>query len=162
MVLPCLYSQQVAGYGPFDSGLALLPMTLVIMGLMIVVTPKLVNRFGLYKNMLVGLALLSVAMILFGVMPATEETDRLNGNNLNSVFYVLPASLLAALGMSLTYVSLLTSTVSKIKKEEGRIRVRSCQYKLSFRFSTWTCNPMAITSSQSELLTNSNVPQLKH
>lgn len=155
-----LYLQQVVGYGPFESGLALLPMTLVIMGLMIVVTPRLVNRFGLYKNMLVGLALLSVAMILFGVMPATEGTDRPNGDNLNFVFYVLPASLLAALGMSLTYIPLLTSAISKIKKDEAGLGSGLVNTSYHLGSALGLAILVAIASSQTEALINSNVPQI--
>jgi MFS family permease len=47
-----LYIQQIIGYGPMESGLALLPMTVMIMVLMISYTPRLVNRFGLKKNMI--------------------------------------------------------------------------------------------------------------
>jgi Na+/melibiose symporter-like transporter len=57
-----LYLQQVLGYGAFESGLALLPMTVMIMFLMVSITPKMVNRFGIRKNMVVGMVLLSIAM----------------------------------------------------------------------------------------------------
>src|ERR687895_2242609 len=88
-----LYIQQILGYGPMESGLALLPMTVMIMVLMISYTPRLVNRFGLKKNMIAGMALLAVAMVLFSVTPSAASSDNSNitiGNeNLIYMIYVL-------------------------------------------------------------------------
>src|SRR6185295_14365234 len=50
-----LYLQQVLGYGAFESGAALLPMTVTIMLLMVGVTGRLMARFGFKPPMVVGL-----------------------------------------------------------------------------------------------------------
>jgi EmrB/QacA subfamily drug resistance transporter len=42
-----LYLQQILDYCPFESGLALLPMTVMIMVLMVTITPRLMSRFGI-------------------------------------------------------------------------------------------------------------------
>ena len=91
-----LYLQQVQGYGAFESGLALLPMTAAIMALMIGASSKLIRRLGLKHSLVGGLGLLAVAMLMFVATPSSKE---------GSFFiYVLPASLVAAGGMSLAYI----------------------------------------------------------
>src|SRR5918995_541301 len=58
-----LYLQQVLNYGPFESGLALLPMTAMIMVLMINTTPRLMSRFGIKRNLVMGLGLLATGLV---------------------------------------------------------------------------------------------------
>ncbi|MGH9955292.1 MAG: MFS transporter, partial [Nitrososphaeraceae archaeon] len=106
-----LYLQQIQGYGPFESGLALLPMTAAIMVLMIGVSSKLISRLGVKQGLVAGLGLLALAMVMFVATPSSNE---------GSFFiYVLPASLVAAGGMSLAYISALMSAVSHARKEES-------------------------------------------
>ncbi|MGJ1360522.1 MFS transporter [Sphingobacterium spiritivorum] len=103
-----LYLQQTLHYSAFNSGLALLPMTLAIMFLMVGVTGKLVAKFGFKSNMIVGLLVLSASLFLFRQAPpdGTFIAD------------VLPASLLGALGMSLTYIPGTVASMSGAKPEE--------------------------------------------
>ena len=103
-----LYLQQTLHYSAFNSGLALLPMTLAIMFLMVGVTGKLVAKFGFKSNMVVGLLVLSASLFLFRQAPpdGTFVTD------------VLPASLLGAMGMSLTYIPGTVASMSGAKPEE--------------------------------------------
>ncbi|WP_028280213.1 MFS transporter [Arthrobacter sp. H5] len=104
-----LYLQQVLGYSAFPSGAALVPMTIVIMIGMIVFAPRLMNRFG-PKNMIVtGLAVLAVGMGWLSLI-------RPDGS-----FWVdvLPASLVAALGMSLAFIPSLGTAISSARPEEG-------------------------------------------
>src|SRR5215212_873088 len=106
-----LYLQQIQGYGPFESGLALLPMTAAIMVLMIGASSKLIRRLGLKYSLVAGLGLLSVAMLMFVATPSSKEES--------FVTQVLPASFVAAGGMSLAYIPALTSAVSHARKEES-------------------------------------------
>jgi predicted MFS family arabinose efflux permease len=105
-----LYLQQIQGYGPFESGLALLPMTAAIMALMIGASSKLIRRLGLKHSLVAGLGLLSIAMLMFVATPSTKGSF---------ATYVLPASLIAAGGMSLAYIPALMSAVSHVRKEES-------------------------------------------
>jgi EmrB/QacA subfamily drug resistance transporter len=105
-----LYLQQIQEYGPFESGLALLPMTVAIMFIMIGGTARLVSRFGFKPNLIVGLALLAIGMLLFVTTPSSEGSF---------ATHVLPASLVAATGMSLAYIPALMSAVSHARKEES-------------------------------------------
>lgn len=105
-----LYLQQIQGYGPFESGLALLPMTAAIMALMIGASSKLIRRLGLKHSLVGGLGLLAVAMLLFVGTPSSKGSF---------ITHVLPASLVAAGGMSLSYIPALMSAVSHARKEES-------------------------------------------
>ena len=68
-----LYLQQVLNYGPFESGLALLPMTVVIMVLMISTTPRLMSRFGIKRNLVIGLGLLAAGIAMFTLTPSNSS-----------------------------------------------------------------------------------------
>jgi len=85
-----LYLQQIQGYGPFESGLALLPMTAAIMVLMIGVSSQLIRRLELKYSLVDGLGLLSVAMLMLVATPSSKEGS--------FVTQVLPPSLVAAGG----------------------------------------------------------------
>jgi predicted MFS family arabinose efflux permease len=106
-----LYLQQIQGYGAFESGLALLPMTAAIMVLMIGASSRFIVRLGVKHSMVAGLGLLAVAMLLFAATPSSKEGS--------FITHVLPASLVAAGGMSLAYIPALMSAVSHAKKEES-------------------------------------------
>jgi EmrB/QacA subfamily drug resistance transporter len=105
-----LYLQQVQGYGPFESGLALLPMTAALMILMIDTSSRLISRLGVKHSLVAGLGLLAVAMLMFIGTPSSEGSF---------ATHVLPASLVAAGGMSLAYIPALVSSVSHARKEES-------------------------------------------
>src|SRR5919107_2393027 len=105
-----LYLQQIQGYGAFESGLALLPMTVAIMALMIGASSRIIHRLGVKHSLVAGLGLLTVAMLMFVATPSA------NGS---FATHVLPASLVAAVGMSLAYIPALMSAVSHAKKEES-------------------------------------------
>jgi EmrB/QacA subfamily drug resistance transporter len=104
-----LYLQQVRGYDAFEGGLALLPMTAAIMALMIGVTGRLVARYGFKPPMVVGLTLLAAGIGLFARVPA-------DGTFLVDV---LPASLVAAVGMSLAYIPVLIAGLSSAAPDEA-------------------------------------------
>jgi EmrB/QacA subfamily drug resistance transporter len=104
-----LYLQQVLGYTAFPSGAALLPMTIVIMIGMIALAPRLIGRFGPTALTVTGLVLLAVGMawLAFVRPDGTFWMD------------VLPASIVAALGMSLAFIPTLGTALSAARPEEG-------------------------------------------
>jgi EmrB/QacA subfamily drug resistance transporter len=113
-----LYLQQILHYGPLESGLALLPMTGLIMIMMTWLMPKLIGKLGVKENLIVGLGLLTVGLILFSFTPTNSD----QGNN-NYIFlvYVLPASIISALGMSFSYIPILVSAISNARNEESGV-----------------------------------------
>jgi EmrB/QacA subfamily drug resistance transporter len=104
-----LYLQQVLGYGAFEGGAALLPMTAAIMLLMVVVAPRVVNRFGFKTPIVAGMLLLAAGMAVMSLVrpDGTFAVD------------VLPASLIAAAGMSLAFIPSLGTAISSARPEEG-------------------------------------------
>jgi len=104
-----LYLQRVLGFGAFEGGAALLPMTIAIMVLMIVVAPRVMNRFGFKAPIVGGMLLLAVGMAVLSLVRADG----------NFVVDVLPASLIAAAGMALAFIPSLGTAISSAKPEEG-------------------------------------------
>jgi MFS family permease len=104
-----LYVQQVLGYGPFEAGAALLPMTALIMVLMVGATARVIGRFGLKAPLVAGLALLAAGIGLFGLVSSEGSF----------VPDVLWASLVAAAGMSLAYVPALNAGLSAVGPEQS-------------------------------------------
>ncbi len=104
-----LYLQQVLGYSAFPSGAALLPMTTLIMVGMVALAPRAMQRFGPKPMIVSGLAILAIGLGWLSLI-------RPGGN-----FWVdvLPASLVAALGMSLAFIPSLGTAISSARPEEG-------------------------------------------
>ncbi|WP_432119695.1 MFS transporter [Streptomyces sp. bgisy032] len=104
-----LYLQQVLGYGAFASGAALLPMTGLLMVFMTAITARLLGRFG--AKPLIGGGLLVLAAGLLW-LSAVEPTGTFAAD-------VLPASLVAALGMSLAYIPAMMAAMSGAPQEQA-------------------------------------------
>jgi EmrB/QacA subfamily drug resistance transporter len=80
--LGALYLQGVRGYSPLDTGLAFLPMTLVV-GVMSRggITTRLANRFGDFAMVLTGLILIAISLALMSqVTPTTAYAPLLVGS----------------------------------------------------------------------------------
>ena len=104
-----LYLQQVLGLGAFESGAALLPMTVAITLGMVVVAPRLMARIGAKPMVVGGLFILAAGLALLSLV-------RANGS---FVVDVLPASLVAAAGMALAFIPSLQTAISGARPEEG-------------------------------------------
>jgi EmrB/QacA subfamily drug resistance transporter len=87
------YLQQNRGYSPVQTGLAFLPMTLVIMVTAVVATTKLRGRFGPRPLMVAGMALGAIGMLLLtGLGVGTSYATG-----------ILPALLAMAVGLGLVF-----------------------------------------------------------
>jgi EmrB/QacA subfamily drug resistance transporter len=104
-----LYLQQVLGYGAFASGAALLPMTVLLMVFMTAITARLLGRFGPKPLIVGGLLALAAGLVWLSVAEpsGTFMVD------------VLPASLVAALGMSLAYIPAMMAAISGVPPEQA-------------------------------------------
>ena len=83
-------------------------MTVTIMVIMVGLSGRLIGRFGIKANMVVGLLAMGGALVLLTQLPA----DGSYAAN------VLPASLLAALGMALAYIPATMAAMSAARPEE--------------------------------------------
>ncbi|GAA2941124.1 DHA2 family efflux MFS transporter permease subunit [Microbacterium luteolum] len=97
-----LYLQQVLGASAFAAGAALLPMTGLVVLVMVALAPRLQGRFGAKALIVSGLLLLAAGLAWLAFV-------RPDGNY---VVDVLPASLVAALGMSLAFVPSLGTAIN--------------------------------------------------
>jgi MFS family permease len=104
-----LYLQQVLGYGPFEAGAALLPMTGLILLLMVGVTARVIGRFGLKAPLVAGLIVLAGGIGLLGLVSS-------DGGFVPDVLW---ASLVAAAGMSLAYIPALNAGLSAVAAEQS-------------------------------------------
>jgi EmrB/QacA subfamily drug resistance transporter len=104
-----LYLQQVLGFGAFEGGSALLPMTVTIMVLMVVAAPRLMSRVGFKPMVVGGLFVLAAGLVALSFA-------RPDGN---FAVDVLPASLVAAAGMALAFIPSLGTAISSARPEEG-------------------------------------------
>jgi predicted MFS family arabinose efflux permease len=104
-----LYLQQVLGYGAFEGGAALLPMTVTIMVLMVLVAPRVIARFGPKTPIVAGMLVLAAGMAVMSLVRADGSF----------AVDVLPASLIAAAGMSLAFIPSLGTAISSARPEEG-------------------------------------------
>ncbi|AZI60182.1 MULTISPECIES: MFS transporter [Rhodococcus] len=104
-----LYLQQVLGYSAFPAGAALLPMTIFVMLGMVVVAPRAMARFGAKAMIVAGLLVLGIGL---GWMSLIRPTG-------NFWVDVLPASLVAAAGMTLAFIPSLGTAISAARPEEG-------------------------------------------
>lgn len=104
-----LYLQQVLGYSAFPSGAALLPMTALIMLGMVALAPRAMAAFG------------PKAMVVAGMLLLAAGLGWLSFVRPDGSFWVdvLPASLVAALGMSLAFIPSLGTAISSARPEEG-------------------------------------------
>jgi MFS family permease len=100
--------QQVLHLSAFKSGLALLPMTVIIMVMMTSVTGKIIAKMGVKATLVLGLLFLTASLVLFSTVSAKGSffTD------------VLPASILGAVGMSLAYIPGTITSMSGAKPQE--------------------------------------------
>ncbi len=67
--LGALYLQRVLGYSPVGAGLAFMPMNLCVALFSLLVTARVVKRFGAKATLLPGLVLMTIGLLLLGLAP---------------------------------------------------------------------------------------------
>jgi EmrB/QacA subfamily drug resistance transporter len=104
-----LYCQHVLGYGAMRIGLAFLPVTVVMGGLSLRYTEKLIGRYGARRLVITGLALVAAGLAYFARVPA-------DGSYLTDV---LPAMLLLGFGGGLAFPALAALAMSQATPEDA-------------------------------------------
>ena len=100
--LGALYLQRVLGYDALQTGLAFLPVTVLMGALSVRYTDRLVMRFGARPLVLLGLVLFAVGLALFTRAPVGGEY----------VAHVLPVMVLLGTGAGLCFPALMTLAMS--------------------------------------------------
>lgn len=107
--LGALYLQRVLGYSPLEVGLAFLPTTIVMGGLSLGFSEKLIMRFGPRTTLIPGVCLVVVALLLFARTPVdgTYLTD------------LLPPFLLIGVGVGTSFPAIMTLAMSGATPEDA-------------------------------------------
>ena len=119
--------------------------------MMIGATPRLIGKFGIKVNLILGLTLLAIGMTLFSFTPANTTTE---DNNKIFMVYVLPASIISALGMSFAYIPALTASVANAKKEDTGIASGLVNTTYQIGSALGLAITVAIASTHTETLIN--------
>jgi len=107
--LGSLYLNRILGYGPMQTGLAFLPMTLTVGWLSLGVTPRLVQRFGPRRCTSFGLlAIVGALVLLAGADEQSSYFPRL--------FF---AFALLGLGAGTSFMPLLTIALADVPSEDA-------------------------------------------
>jgi EmrB/QacA subfamily drug resistance transporter len=107
--LSALYLQQVLGYSPLEVGLAFLPGTLIWGAASLLLSDKLVMRFGIKPPLIGGLLLYVVVLLFFARAPVDG----------NYFMDVLPGMLLLGIGGGITFNPILLAAMSSVKPEDS-------------------------------------------
>jgi EmrB/QacA subfamily drug resistance transporter len=103
-LLGVLYLQHVHGYGALKTGLAFLPLTLILGFMSVGVTARLMRRFGPTRVLLVGLTAIAAALVLLSQLPA-------HANYFPTIFG--PFALLG-LGAGMSFLPLMTIAMAEV------------------------------------------------
>jgi EmrB/QacA subfamily drug resistance transporter len=107
--LSALYLQGILGYSPMEVGLAYLPSTVLWGASSLLLSDRLVMRFGIKTPLLAGLSLMTVGLLLFARTPV-------DGNFLVDV---LPATIAIGLGAGIGFNPLLLAAMSGVAPTES-------------------------------------------
>ncbi|MGK9185313.1 MFS transporter [Priestia filamentosa] len=105
-----LYLQQVLKYSPFEAGVALIPVPILIAITMVFIAGKLVEKFGLKAVLFVGFLALGGSMLLLAFDTPVD------GNYLANLLLAL---VLGSIGRGLAYIPAQTAAISGAKPEES-------------------------------------------
>jgi len=106
--LGALYLQQILDYDALDTGLAFLPVTILMGILSVRYTDHLVMRFGARAMVLGGLALFMAGLALFTQAPVDGDY----------VSHVLPVMVLLGIGAGLCFPALMTLAMSGVTSRD--------------------------------------------
>ena len=104
-----LFLERVLGYGPLQTGIAFLPMTLVMAAMSLGLTSRLLLRFGPMKLLVPGMSAVVLGLLLLTRM----------SNHADYLTSILPAFVLLGAGMSISAVPLLTIAMADVPKADA-------------------------------------------
>jgi EmrB/QacA subfamily drug resistance transporter len=107
--LGVLYLQRVLGYDAIETGLAFLPVAVIIGALSLGFSARLNMRFGARATLLPGLALIAAGLVLFARAPVDG----------NYVTDALPVMVLLGTGAGLSFPSLMTLAMSGATRSDS-------------------------------------------
>jgi EmrB/QacA subfamily drug resistance transporter len=103
-----LYIQNVLQYSPILTGLSFLPLPIII-GVVSTYTPRLLGRFGFKPLVILGIALVTIAMFSLGFL--TESSPYFT--------HLLPAFVLMGTGMGLCFVAISVAATAGVAPHQA-------------------------------------------
>ena len=107
--LAALYLQRVLHYSALEVGLAFLPTTIVMGGLSLGFSEKLIMRFGARNTLIPGFILVTIALLLFARTPVDG----------NYVTDLLPPFLLIGIGIGTSFPGIMTLAMSGATSQDA-------------------------------------------
>jgi EmrB/QacA subfamily drug resistance transporter len=107
--LSALYMQFILGYSPLEVGLAYVPNSLIMAGLSLGVSAKLVMRFGIRVPLVVGMSLSAASLLLFARAPVDGSY----------VVDLLPPLVLLGLGAGIAFNPMLLAAMGDVEQSEA-------------------------------------------
>ena len=107
--LGSLYLEHVQGYRPLEIGLAFLPVTVLMGGLSVRYSERLITRFGAYRVLVVGLAMIGAALAGFAIAPVHADY----------VANILPSAALLGIGAGLCFPPLMGLAMSGVAPSDA-------------------------------------------
>jgi EmrB/QacA subfamily drug resistance transporter len=107
--LGALYLERVLHYDPLKTGLAFLPITLVVAGLSTGITAKLVNRLGPMRVLVPGMLSMTVGLLLMASA----------GAHATYLLDIFPCFVLIGIGAGTAFVPLLTIAMEDVPTEDA-------------------------------------------
>ena len=104
-----LYLQQILGYSPLEVGLAYVPSTVLWGASSVLLSDRLVLRFGIKAPLVGGIALMGLGLALFARAPVDGSF----------ALDILPASLLIGLGAGVAFNPLLLAAMSGVEPTDS-------------------------------------------
>jgi EmrB/QacA subfamily drug resistance transporter len=107
--LSALYLQLILGYSPLEVGLAYLPSTVIWGASSLLLSDRLVMRFGIKVPLVAGLSLMIAGLLLFARVPVGGSV----------LVDVLPGSIAVGLGAGIAFNPLLLAAMSGVAPTES-------------------------------------------
>jgi EmrB/QacA subfamily drug resistance transporter len=104
-----LYLQLVLGYSPLEVGLAYLPGTVIWGASSLLLSDRLVMRYGIKPPLLTGLALMTLALLLLARTPVDG----------NWAIDILPATIALGIGAGIAFNPILLAAMSGVSQEQA-------------------------------------------
>jgi EmrB/QacA subfamily drug resistance transporter len=104
-----LYMQQILGYSPLEVGLGYLPAMVIWGGSSLLLSDKLVLRFGVKPPLVGGLGLMALGLVLFAMAPADGEF----------LVHVLPSTIAVGFGAGIAFNPILLAAMSDVAPEQS-------------------------------------------
>ena len=104
-----LYLQQVLGFTPLEVGLAYLPGTVIWGASSLLLSDRLVMRFGIKTPLVGGLGLMALALVLLVLTPVDG----------NVFLHVIPATILVGIGAGVAFNPLLLAAMSGVEPQQA-------------------------------------------